>query len=556
MKKNIFTLLSTLLLSLCGAQDFEKNQLVIKVKNESFNKGKYDLAKNTIGVQSVDRLNNEYVIKKITPIGDVNFTTSFLLEFKNDTDIVSVAKIYAEDSKIAFAEPNYIAHGAGVQGNTNLSTFPNDTFFSSRQWGLYNTGTFVGSGMTTTADADVDMELAWDIETGDPNMIIAVTDSGINFSHEDFAGRIWSKSTEIMGDGIDNDGNGLIDDYRGWDWVNNDNNPTDDHGHGTNCTGIIGSSANNAKGYAGVNWNSKMMPLKVLNSTNSGTYANMANSLYYAANNGAKIVSMSIGGTSSSTLLANAISFLKTNNVMLVACMMNNNNGVANYPAAYSTTYDNVMAVGSTDANDKRTQPFFWSTTSGSCYGSHINVVAPGNYIYGLGIDSNTSYSSYWGGTSQATPLVAGVASLIFAKNPTLTPAQVRNILQNTAEDMKGIPSEDTAGFDIYHGWGRINAYSALNSASLSSTEVVNAFSSIKIINPVSNGYLEIYNNKKIKGTTRITVSGFDGRQIFSQTIDLKEGKNSIPMHGIVTGSYILSLENKDYQKIFKIIKK
>ncbi|MBD8083487.1 S8 family peptidase [Chryseobacterium caseinilyticum] len=556
MKKHIFTIFSTLLLSLCNAQDFEKNQLIIKVKNESFNKGKHDLAKNIIGVQSVDRLNNEHLVNKITPIGDVDFTTSFLLEFKNDIDVASIAKIYGEDSKIAFAEPNYIAHGAGVQGNASLSTFPTDTFFSSRQWSLYNTGTFVVSGMTTTPDADVDMELAWDIETGDPNMIIAVADSGINFSHEDFAGRIWNKPTEIIGDGIDNDGNGLIDDYRGWDWVNNDNNPTDDHGHGTNCTGIIGSAANNAKGYAGVNWNSKMMPLKVLDSGNNGTYANMANSLYYAANNGAKIVSMSIGGTAPSAALASAINYLRTNNVLLVACMMNNNNQVSNYPAAYSTAYDNVIAVGSTDANDKRTQPFFWSTTSGSCYGTHINVVAPGNFIYGLGIDSNTSYGSYWGGTSQATPLVAGVASLIFAKNPTLTPAQVRNILQTTAEDMKGIPSEDTPGFDKYHGWGRINAYTALQSTVLSSHEVVNDHFAIRIINPVSNGNLEIYNNRKIKGTTRITVSSFEGKQIFNQTLDLKEGKNSVQMKGIITGSYILNFENKEYQKIFKIIVK
>jgi len=554
MKKNIFIIIFTLFLFLLNAQDFEKNQLIIKVKDEFFKKGNYDLSRNVIGVQSIDKLNHDYIVSKITPIGNVNFTTSFLLEFKNEIDVVPISKIYADDSKIAFAEPNYIAYGAGVKGDNQLSNFPNDTFFYSRQWSLYNNGSFSVSGMNTISDADVDMELAWDIETGDPNMIIAVSDSGINFSHEDIANRIWNKSVEII-DGIDNDGNGFIDDYRGWDWVNNDNNPTDDHGHGTNCTGIIGSSANNAKGYAGVNWNSKIMPLKVLNANNTGSYANMANSLYYAAENGAKIISMSIGGTSSSTLLSNAINYLKTNNIMLVACMMNNNNEIANYPAAYSTTYDNVVAVGSTDANDKRTQPFFWSSTSGSNYGRHINVVAPGNYIYGLGIGSNTSYSQYWGGTSQATPLVAGVASLIFARNPTLTPAQVRNILQTTAEDMKGIPFEDIPGFDKYHGWGRINAFAALSSTVLHSSEVDNNNFSLKIINPVLNGYLEIYNySKNIKGNTHITITGFDGRQVLNRNIVISEGKNIIPMSEIITGSYILTFDNKDYQKIFKII--
>lgn len=297
------------------------------------------------------------------------------------------------------------------------------------------------------------------------------------------------------------------------------------------------------------------MPLKVLNSSNSGSYAAMANSLYYAVDNGAKVVSMSIGGSSTSSLLANAISYMKTNNVLLVACMMNNNDEVANYPAAYSTVYDNVIAVGSTDANDKRTQPFFWSSTSGSSYGNHINVVAPGNYIYGLGIDSNTSYNSYWGGTSQATPLVAGIASLILSKKPTLTPAQVRNILQSTAEDMKGLPSEDTAGFDKYHGWGRINAYAALNSVVLKTSDIEKE-NELKVINPVTNGYVEIYNGGKLRGNTNIMISGFDGKMIYNQNVDLQEGKNLIPVTVMITGSYLLTVENKGFKKIFKILVK
>lgn len=554
MKKNILTVFSLLLLSLCHAQEFEKNQLVIKIKKGFFSKQKFDAAKNITGIQSLDQLNQNNVIRKMVPIGRIEDTTSLLLEFNSDTDVVSVLKIYGENPAIDFAEPNYIAHGAGVKGADTFSTFPNDSYFLSRQWGLYNNGTFSASGMTTATDADVDMELAWDVETGNPNMIIAVSDSGLNMSHEDIAARVWSKPAEII-DGIDNDGNGLIDDYRGWDWVNNDNNPTDDHGHGTNCSGIIGSIANNGKGYAGVNWNSKIMPLKVLNSSNSATYAAMANSLYYAVDNGAKVVSMSIGGSSTSSLIANAISYMKTNNVLLVACMMNNNNEVANYPAAYSTAYDNVIAVGSTDANDKRTQPFFWSSTSGSSYGNHINVVAPGNYIYGLGIDSNTSYNSYWGGTSQATPLVAGVASLILSKKPALTPVQVRNILQSTAEDMKGLASEDTAGFDKYHGWGRINAYAALNSVVLNTSDIEKE-DQLRIINPVVHGYLEIINRKKLKGSTNITISGFEGRMIYNQNLNIVEGKNLIPLHDIPAGGYMLTVENKEFSKIFKILVK
>ncbi|MGB0897575.1 MAG: S8 family serine peptidase, partial [Flavobacteriaceae bacterium] len=192
-----------------------------------------------------------------------------------------------------------------------------------------------------------------------------------------------------------------IDDLTaGWDFINNDNNPTDDHGHGTNVAGIVLASGNNAIGYAGVNWNSRVMICKALNSTNSGSYAAIAGSIYYAVDNGAKVISMSIGGSGNSVTLSDAIDYCYNNGVVLVACMMNFNNNVNYYPAAYT----NVIAVGSTDPDDKRSNPFFWSNTSGSNYGNHIDLVAPGNYMYGLSYSSDTNYGSYWGGTSQATP--------------------------------------------------------------------------------------------------------------------------------------------------------
>lgn len=554
MKKILLSICALAFFSFTKAQEFEKNQLIIKVKPEAFQVNKVDLSHQKLGVETIDVQNQNNRVKSITPIGDFKVTYTFLLQFEKEIDVIEEAKHYSSNVQIQFAEPNFIAHGSGIQGTKQVENFPNDTFFLNRQWSLYNTGNFNVSGMTTTADADVDMELAWDIETGDPNMIIAVADSGLNLTHEDIANRVWTKPAEII-DGIDNDGNGLIDDYRGWDWANGDNDPTDDHGHGTNCTGIIGSIANNGKGYAGVNWNSKIMPLKVLDANNSASYASMANSLYYAANNGAKIVSMSIGGTGTSIAMTDAVNYLRNQNVLLVACMMNFNNEVSYYPAAYSTTYDNVIAVGSTDANDKRTQPFFWDPASGSNYGNHINVVAPGNFIYGLGIDSNTSYGYYWGGTSQATPLVAGVASLILARNPSLTPAQVRTILQTTAEDRKGLPSEDIAGFDKYHGWGRINAHQALLSPTLATSN--NTISNqLKVVNPVNKNQIEIINESSLKGNTIVTITDFDGRLISKKNIELEKGKNIIPASQLESGSYILGVENKDYKKIFKILVK
>lgn len=552
MKKNLLSLLAVAVFAACSAQEFVQNQMIVKLNTNEVQTDKTNFLQLKTGFKTLDYLNQIKQIRKISPIGNPAETKTFLLEFKNDSDVLLLQNMYQQLPEIDFAEPNFIAHGAGVKGaNFNI---PNDTYFLNRQWGLYNTGNFNQAGMTTTIDADVDMELAWDIETGNPNMIIAVADSGLNLTHEDIQTRIWNKASEIA-DGIDNDGNGLVDDFQGWDWVNNDNNPSDDHGHGTNCAGIIGSIANNSKGYTGVNWNSKIMPLKVLNSANSGTYANMANSMYYAAANGAKVVSMSIGGTSASSVLSNVILNLKNSQVLLVACMMNNNNEIANYPAAYSATYDNVIAVGSTDANDKRTQPFFWSATSGSNYGNHLNVVAPGNYIYGLGFDTTTSYNSYWGGTSQATPLVAGIASLIFSKNPALTPAQVRNILQSTAEDQKGLASEDTFGFDKYHGYGRVNAFSALSSPmvlSVKNEAVKNT--GLSVINPVLNHQLQIIvNDQKLSGNADVQIITFDGRKVLERQIGLDQGKNMLSVSELTAGSYILTIKKGEYSKIFKI---
>jgi thermitase len=139
--------------------------------------------------------------------------------------------------------------------------------------------------------------------------------------------------------------------------------------------------------------------------------------------------------------------------------MGNANNNTPNFPAGYS----GVISVGSTDPDDTRSNPFFWSPTSGSNYGSYISVIAPGNYIYGLHYLSNTNYDYYWGGTSQATPHVAGLAALLLAQDMTRTPAQIKTIIENTAQDQVGDPVEDTPGWDQYYGWGRINANAALN---------------------------------------------------------------------------------------------
>lgn len=534
-------------------QNYIKNQLIVKLKESAFYPNKIDFEKKSFGNSSLDKLNVTVGLQSIQSIGNYTKTRSFLLIFNDGVDANLELKKFQNLNAIEYAELDYIAISGGQFNENSALVVPSDTYFN-RQWGLLNTGTMSGIG-ATLPDADVDMELAWDIQTGDPNMIIAVPDSGLKMNHPDIASRIWVNTDEIAGNGIDDDNNGYIDDMNGWDWVNNDNNPTDDHGHGTNCTGIIGAIANNNSLYSGVNWNSKIMPLKVLSSANTGSYSSMANSIFYAVDNGAKIVSMSIGGSSSSALIANSIQYADDQNVMLFFCMMNFNNDTTYYPAGYSITYPNVVAVGSTNPDDTRTAPFFWSATSGSNYGSHLNVVAPGNFIYGLSYTNDTNPNTYWGGTSQATPLVAGIASLIFAQNPSLTPEQVRTILQNTAVDAIGNPSEDVTGYDEYMGFGRVNAFQALQEAEILGVDEGNFQQEFQLINPIQNNELQVYSRGEFVGDYTIAVSTIDGKQLFSLEKNISEGLNAIPFE-YATGNYIVSLKSERYSKVFKVTKK
>lgn len=519
----------------------QNKALIIKFKqgNYQIQNGKYKS-----GNADFDKIINN-TNHTFDQIGNFNKTKTLLVKLNADDSLDNYINQYKKLSDIEFVEEDFTTEGGGKSNLETqiISNIPNDTYFN-RQWGLYNDGMMTGIG-TVKANADTDMELAWDIETGDPNLTVAVIDSGFRMNHPELTGRIWNNPNDPV-DGIDNDGNGLIDDFQGWDFTNNDNDPTDDHGHGTNCSGIALAGANNGIGYAGVNWNSKLMVLKALNANNSGTYSAMTNSIYYAVDNGAKVISMSIGGSSNSTALKNAIDYAYDHNVVVVVCMMNYNNEVLYYPAAF----DNVIAVGSTNPDDTRTSPFFWDENSGSNFGNHIDVVAPGNFIYGLSYSSNTNYNSYWGGTSQATPLVAGVASLLLSKNPNLTVDQIKNIIYSSADDLVGIPNEDTAGFDIYMGHGRVNAFKALQQTL--SVSDIDKVKGISITNPVRENL--ILKSEIALNDANISIYNFEGKLILNKNVNINKGLNPIVLP-VSKGNYILEISNENYKKNFKIIK-
>jgi subtilisin family serine protease len=222
--------------------------------------------------------------------------------------------------------------------------------------------------------------------------------------------------------------------------------------------------------------------------------------------------------------------------------MMNFNNNTSYFPAAFN----NTIAVGSTNPNDNRTVPFFWSSTSGSNYGNHIDVVAPGNYIYGLSHTSNSGYETYWGGTSQATPLVSGIVSLMLSLNPNLTVDQINIILRNTAEDQIGNPLEDTFGWDQYYGAGRVNAFNALSYVQSLSNEDIIYNEDIKIYpNPVK----ERLNFKSSVNPSNFNISIHDiiGRLVK----DYYDVNDFIDVSQLKNGVYILSI-NYDKNKIIK----
>lgn len=321
---------------------------------------------------------------------------------------------------------------------------PNDSYFDN-QWNLHNTGQTGG-----TSDADIDAPEGWDIEVGADNVVLSIIDSGTDIDHEDLISNMWKNEDEIPGNGIDDDDNGYIDDYDGWDFYNNDNDPNGPYDHGTHVAGITGAMTNNALGVAGVagGWypgqrGCLLMPLGVGDYSPDGSVLDDA--IIYAADNGARVLTMSLT-VGPSTAIDQAVDYAVNTKGCIVDCASGNSNGPVSYPALLS----DIIAVGSTTHKDLR--------ASYSNYGSELDVVAPGGDgeagIYSTSIGDTYVYHY---GTSMAAPHVAGLAGLLFSQNPGRTNTEVRNLIESTADDL------GTPGWDQYYGWGRINAESALS---------------------------------------------------------------------------------------------
>jgi len=317
-----------------------------------------------------------------------------VVEVPEGADAAALVAAYLGSPGVAFAE---------LDGPAVAATTPDDPYYV-RQWAPeYN-----------------NCPSAWDVTTGSASVVIAVLDTGVQLSHPDLAGRVLA----------------------GYDFVNGDADPSDDHGHGTGVAGIAAATGNNALGVAGMDWNAAILPVKVLDSTANGTSSTIAQGIIYAADQGAHVINMSFSAAISPTLHS-AIQYAYNKGCVLISASGNDGTEVVRYPAGYPE----VIAVGSVYKDIRSTY---------SNYGSHLDLVAPGQSIDTIAKDSSYSRMT---GTSAAAPFVAGLAALVKSVAPSLSGVEVAQIITSTARDL------GTAGWDEYYGYGHIDAQAALAAA-------------------------------------------------------------------------------------------
>ncbi|HRO67363.1 MAG TPA: S8 family peptidase, partial [Pseudobdellovibrionaceae bacterium] len=305
----------------------------------------------------------------------------------------SVKEVMAMNSDVEYVEPNYIYR-------TNRT--PDDPMLG-QLWGMNN---------AQNPGVDINALKAWDIETGNQDLIVAIIDTGIDYNHPDLVDNMWVNEAEANGlPGVDDDGNGVVDDIHGFNAINNSGDPMDDNGHGTHCAGTIGAKGNDGKGIVGVAWNVKLMGSKFLSASGGGTLEGAVRAIDYATRMGAKVLSNSWGGGGFSQALFDVIQRSNEAGNVFVAAAGNsrsNNDSAQSYPANYDVP--NIISVAAVDRAGK--------LASFSSYGKNkVHVAAPGVDVYSAA--RNGQYATM-SGTSMATPHVSGVVALMLSHDRTL----------------------------------------------------------------------------------------------------------------------------------------
>lgn len=412
------------------------------------------------------------VLVKISPDARASAVRSFaalaaeIVEELRGTDWLRVRLHGGKEVEAAIAEFRTLDGVLHVQPNFfyRLQVVPNDP-----QWGT------VGMWGLPMISAPA----AWDITTGSPNVVVANIDTGMRLTHEDLAANIWTNSGEIPNNGVDDDGNGFIDDVHGWDFRYNDSDPTDEHGHGTHVGGTIGAVGNNALGVVGVNWNVRLMAIKIFsqaaNDTTSAMLINAYNYVRLMKERGVniRVANNSYGGCPEACeydrATKEAIDALGDAGVLSVFAAGNNNRNVDEIPF-YPGSYDSpsILNVASSVSSDNR--------SSFSNYGAvSVDLAAPGSGILSTTNGSNSSYGGS-SGTSMAAPHVAGAAALLSAYRPELSAASLKATLMNTVDQ----PAQWNG---LVRSNGRLNVLNALNNPT-----VCDPIPSQKVINVPTKG--------------------------------------------------------------------
>jgi subtilisin family serine protease len=402
------------------------------------------LTHNT-GLKSIDKLNlkyNCYEMERVYLGPAPPLKGLYLLKFDANSDILNISEEYQKDSNVKNVSLNYILE---------VTETPDDYYFDE-QWNHDN--------------SHLQSELAWNYETGSDEIIISINDTGIDYLHPDLQNNIWVNPGEdldgdgVVGDfgipanggdenGVDDDGNGYVDDLIGWDFYNNDKDPQHSSGsHGTKVAGMVAAEGDNSIGVAGVSWNSKLMPTRV--GAGGSIYLDDAiEGIGYAADNGADVINFSWrgNGTTSGDLKTALDYAYDTKDLVLVAAAGNDTDSLRNYPAEYSK----VIGVAALYENDTK--------RSNSCFGSWIDVSAPGHNLWTTDYLSGSHTYSYGGATSIAAPQVAGLAALIKSMAPSLENWMIRNIITSTTDNIDAV----NPSYVGLLGTGRINSYNALN---------------------------------------------------------------------------------------------
>jgi thermitase len=357
------------------------------------------------------------------PVSRISALDLYVVDFDPDTGVEEMVEILGRNPSIESAQPNHIYRA---------QVTPNDSLFGY-QYALFNKGQQIGwvpGSPVGNPNADIKAPQGWEETTGSADVIIGIVDTGIDLTHPDL-------KNKIVGTGRD--------------FVNGDSIAEDDHGHGTMVAGVAGAETNNGEGIAGVGWNCRLLPVKVLDALGLGTEDRIIQGLLWAVENGAKVVSLSFGAPTTGQALKDAIKKIVETNGAVVIAPSGNDNAAVLSPASYDAY---VLAVAATDHNDAR-----WVLSN---YGFEVDVAAPGYQIfttYPVALSGGSLPYRFQDGTSLAAAHVAGLAGLIRSIKPTLTPAQVMSIIRYSADDVNAALY---AGKDEFIGWGRINMAKAL----------------------------------------------------------------------------------------------